>query len=137
VTFYQKSGLAAVCCLLLALSPAPLSAEDESFLATGNDFLSNCDASGDLKELVCLGYVRGYISGHISGTMSARYVISSWGRKTTDLPQSFCLPTNFDYKQVVDVVLRFLRDKPNLRHEPLGLLMHHALRTGFPCADTP
>ncbi|WP_416832988.1 MAG: Rap1a/Tai family immunity protein [Erythrobacter sp.] len=116
------------------LQPNSASAQS-SFLATGNDFMETCGSSEELESLVCLGYVRGYVTGHISGTLNARSFQQTWTPDAPLVTDTFCLPDGFNYQQVVDVILRFLEENPAIRHEPLGLLIHLAMRQNFPCSN--
>lgn len=106
-----------------ALSLAcPLAAEDSSPLKTGNDLLQTCT---DTSNLVMITGCIGFISGVSRGTAAAL--------ETVNNRQFFCVPLGADNGQLTDIVVKWLRDHPEMRHHDATGLVIVALRGAFPC----
>lgn len=113
VIVYCMAAIAA-----LTLHPAPASAKFE--LETGNDFLTHCSNREEptFRIGICLGFLKGFIR---------RDELMSTG-------QAVCLPNEgVANGQIMDVVLRYLREYPAIRHKELAVLTLHALHEAFPC----
>jgi hypothetical protein len=69
--------------------------------------------------------VEGFCAGYISAA-----------NDTTILPYESCVPKNVNYRQIVDVVQKFLVDHPEQRHRFAPLLIRDAIWEAFPCRPT-
>lgn len=81
---------------------------------TGNVLLSDCDhKDADYSA----GFCEGYIDGILDQLFEAKV---------------FCPPAGVNLKQTKDIVIKFLRDKPELRHLPAVYLVNEATKI-FAC----
>lgn len=102
---------------LLMLLALPV---ESSAFWTGNDILARCE--GDVADQRdCLGYVTG-----ASDMLAAAQTVG--GARPV-----MCQPDNVSRKQVVDIVVRYLQNNPNVRHFLGGSLVRIALMDAFPC----
>lgn len=89
--------------------------------ANGNALLADCDSS--------VGYDRGACSGYISGVSDA---IASY-QTVHAFPDFVCMPDQVQRGQIIDVVVKYLRDHPEKRHLGAASMVTAALRLAFPC----
>lgn len=111
----------------LALAPMPGKAHaDFRYFDDGNDLFSQC-VVGDadnlkyLKDAECRGFIIG-VSDHLA----------MW-RDTLDLPD--CKPAGVRKGQIVAIVVKYLENHPEKRHEPANELVMYALNSAF-CPKT-
>jgi len=103
---------------------------------TGNDLYGMCTSSGE-PFMDCIGYVRGVLDagdyegdaqGLIKelqqGIYSPGSTIGGW---------RWCEPKGMTLGQAVDVVTKYLRDNPQLRHHGGALLIVKAMHEAWPC----
>jgi hypothetical protein len=83
----------------------------------GNMLLSMCEDTNDVAA-------QGACNGYVAATSDAFTLADT---KTT-----ICLP-DVTLKQEKDVVVKFLRDHPEHRHEGASKLIYLALESAFPC----
>ena len=107
----------AVCSCILVFSAA--AAHAEHFL-TGNDLYRVCQGSG-VDGGVCTGYVIG--------------VFDQWaaGRAAGPFAKPACLPPGVGSGQLKDVVVRYLRDHPEVRDQSAWALVVHAMIEAWNC----
>lgn len=142
---YRKGALLA-CCAVFAVSA--VEAKVEAF--TGNEFYEHCTAGGDVRDRFCLILVDAYVDGMLYGSDGAAFSVLS---QSTSLPPKhftklseiissgwamerlgICVDDGkTTSKQMLDVVLEFLKAHPELRHYPVPYLVGEGLRRGFPC----
>lgn len=127
--------------ILLAASLAlPAKAQDFTLEYYGNELLDDCSkiekATPDNdREVIqvyrCLGFLQGVIGGVtlIDGVRGGKV-----NANTPHLFGAFCIPESATLLQGWDVVLKFLREHPERRHEPAANLVSLALFQAFPCA---
>ena len=101
--------------LLLAVLPV-----DSSAFWTGNDILARCEGEAN-DQRDCMGYVTG-----ASDMLGAAQTVG-------EARPVMCQPDNVSRKQVVDIVVRYLRNHPSNRHYLGGSLVRIALMDAFPC----
>jgi Rap1a immunity proteins len=95
--------------------PAPAPAAPEPHYTTGNKYLGNCSNSQNEMLMVhCLAYARGLADGLVLGGLA-------------------CMPQEVIAAQLVEVGLRSLRERPESRHEAIGLLLSAAFIEAWPC----
>jgi len=102
----------------VALSSIEVEGADAAFFKDGNKLFDNCevalDASG--KGLQFLGVCEGYILGAFDARSDA-----------------FCLPAGVNARQLVDVVMLYLREHPEKRYLLAADLVATAVKQKFPC----
>ena len=128
--------------LLFLLLNTPLFAQTEETLETsGNAFLSRCSVvekekskrfGTDLSNIIaCAEYVRGFTTGvqaeqlYAQGKTDGKVVI----------PAPFCLPSDIPNGQIICVVLKSIRDNPEMSHQPTAIFIMGALKNAFPCSS--
>lgn len=107
----HRSITIALAALLATAAPAKAG----SVFYTGNLLLSHCNEPGSLR-LLCFGYVAA-IADMIGD----------------DDDRRACVPKGAALGQVSDVVIRYLRDHPEIRHYPAPDLVVTALAKAFLC----
>ena len=114
-------ALAAMAITLLAGAAKADEKTDRAFL-DGNALLTRCTDAGPV-EVECIGYVEG-----IADAMAAiqAHDGSLQGSRA-------CIPDTVLSTQVRDIVTRFLREHPELRHVSAASVVAHALAEAFPC----
>jgi len=105
--------------LVLALAGEARSARDTAI--SGNDFLEWCTSTPKPSEFICVGY--------LLGTVEMILLVHEIG---TDAAFP-CLPDNVIVRQYKDIVVRWLKDHPELRHEGALTAVILALKEAFPC----
>jgi Ssp1 endopeptidase immunity protein Rap1a len=80
---------------------------------TGNDILSKCNDENTFPTGTCMGYILGVFD-------------------VLELEQSTC-PGPATNGQKVDVVLKYLRENPAIRHSIAPILLLTAAKDAFPC----
>lgn len=106
---------------------------------SGNDLYYLCTQPGDALSGFCAGYVMGTWDGMIfAGAMG--YYLGAEQPTSADEATNFaysllnaCPATGSDYVQTRDVVVAFLRDHPERRHETARGLLLDAMKEAFPC----
>lgn len=95
--------------------------------ATGNDLQGYCTDARPGADGFCFGYIIGAIDGLISGVRH-----TGTGATPADV-LGICIPNGVTKGQIRDVVLAFLTDHPEKRHEVAPVLVRGALAAAFPC----
>lgn len=86
---------------------------------TGNKLLEVCDA-GEQGGAIMVGYCLGFTNGLISG-----YQLGS--------PAQLCIPPGVSQKQIQDIVVKYVREDPSVRHLDVDLSSVLAVMVEFPC----
>ncbi len=116
---------AALATVIVTAIVQPTSAQEPStgfYQATGNLFLKIC-RGGTARRGYCLGYFAG-----ISDGITTLQLLK---------PQHWtpiCKPDQMTDSQLRDVVVKYLDDHPEERHEPISLLTVLAMRSAWPCS---
>ena len=98
-------------------------AEHRVSTTTGNDLLEYCESKErPFPTGLCLGYVLG-----------ASDVESMEGAAFPDRARSY-VPNNVSNGQMIDIVVKYLKDRPEERHMLAGLLVE-AMNKAFPCSS--
>ncbi len=95
----------------------------------GNDLLSDCEKDhADAGYAVCLSYIMGAVDviGSSQGTVDNDFK-SYW-----KLP-SVCMPTDVTMQQVVDVVVKNLKENPETRTDSASWIIVRALEHAWAC----
>ena len=86
-----------------------------SSFVTGNDLYEECtNPTGSAKHVHCTGYVTGIAD-------------------VLNMDGSVCLPANVTVRQIEDVIVSYLREKPQYRQISASALAGIALRKAFRC----
>jgi len=109
--------------LAIALVAAPPAVADTpDYFSTGNGLLQSCTNESDrFAYPLCLGY--------ISGAVQQLQLLQMLQPK-----QFACIPTGVTNGQIVDVVVKYLRDHPENRQWSASFFVTNALVTAWPCA---
>lgn len=90
-------------------------------LTQGNQFYSRCQRPDTVEQsLSCFGYFRGLVDG------------MNWA-----LSKSFCIPADVTYQQMTDIVLKYMRDNPEVRHWGMPAIYAWVAGFSFPCSLSP
>ena len=115
----------------------PNSAKGQN-LITGNQLHDVCTSRSPDKFGMCAGYLVGFHEGRNWGTFlavkpamegSSAAEISDFGNKLV----KNCIPGDSDYVQIKDVIVKYLDEKPEVRHESARYLVWLSLAEAFPC----
>lgn len=117
----MRSKVTAGLCLLGIAAAYPTDGRAQGHFATGNTLLRECEGNR-LNQPSCLAYMSGLADG-----LALLFELH---------PQSSiraCVPDKVTVSQIRDVVLKYLREKPEDRHEAASTLGLLALVGAFPC----
>lgn len=87
---------------------------------TGNDLLRFCNSHEAFETNMCTGYIEGVRDGLMFATVNLKSKPFFW------------VPDKVSSDQLRDVVVKYLRDNPETRHKPAGMLTIFALKEAFP-----
>jgi hypothetical protein len=105
------------------LCPASGFSQEVTGFDSGNTLLEECTRGGG-------GVPSPYCSGYIHGASdAAQSTVRALGKKNGP----FCLPRDASGSQIVDVVIKYLRDHPEERHYFAADEVTLALVAAFPC----
>jgi len=79
---------------------------------TGNEFLERCSKDGE-KWFWCHGFVTGWVQRDKVKEVSAAY--------------PFCFPAGAPYTKLMDVLIKYLKNRPEIRHTHAAVLTFQAL----------
>lgn len=102
---------------------------------SGNDLLAMCIEN----DFACNAYVRGYTlglqRGVIRGLLHDDPVAGAASLDDqADSASGVCAPGGVTTGQITDVVIKFLKDNPEVRHEGIDILTFRAISQAFPCS---
>jgi hypothetical protein len=121
-----------------------LSAQDqpskptESPQDSGNAFVRLCSVVDDTKHLSgeefgnlagCIGYIDGFTEGV---GMEGLYA-SAKDKNIASVP--FCIPEGAEAGQLIRVVLKYIRNNPELAHEHTAVIIVKSLGKAYPCTN--
>ena len=100
-------------------------------LTTGNQMLSMCKSA----PVLCVTYAMGWQHAHLFAVMTegAKKGLKKADNIKRTAPTNICFPKNATYGQSGDVLIKYLQDHPEKRHEPLSGLAALAFIKAFPC----
>jgi Rap1a immunity proteins len=119
--------------LPLASTASPANAEQSS-LSTGNGLLNFC--RDESNRLLCTAFINGFHAGAMNASLVISMRESGSYEDYKKKYQPYCNPNNVDAEQLLDIVLKYIRDNPQKRHFDSGLLIIVALNQAFPCQGT-
>jgi hypothetical protein len=83
---------------------------------SGNDLLRVCEKE---RNTTCVGYILGVADTQNASVRNER--------------RRVCIPERAEPRQLVDLVLAYLKEKPQERHWEAWTIVHNALVASFPC----
>jgi hypothetical protein len=110
--------MAGVILAALALAQAAPPPAASGVFFTGNDLYEECQK---LIHNACTGYVMA-VSDALQDAADAN-----------GSPRTVCLSPGVEARQLVDVVVRYLREHPEIRHASAASMVTVALQGSFPC----
>ena len=116
------------------LAGSPVGAQGIS----GNSLHSACTSSDPETRYICDAAIVAFFEGimvgstmHVRGFFDAEFDDSA--RATSNMGIGICAHPEISNRQLIDVAANFLRDRPELRHEPAAYLAYLSFREAFPC----
>lgn len=128
---------ARVLALVCAFLSAGVTARAEN--VTGNEVYAACTIDNDLAlDGFCAGYVIGLVEGLRYGAAVPLIVIRAGENLENvalmaDSFLGFCAPSEAQYSQHRDIIVKYLAAHPETRHESARTLAISALAEAFPC----
>lgn len=125
-------------CLLVmfAITYSVPPAKAEPF--TGNQLLDACVSSDLVKSAFCAGYIASMIEGLAWGStlVALRLDAAPTAEAANDFNAAmlgYCIPPAADNRQVAEVVVKSLQEKPATRRQAARQLIVLSLQDAFPC----
>ena len=113
---------------VLCASPTKLQAEEN--FNSGNYWLDTCTKDDVRDELHCLGFIMGLRKMSQALLSSDLY----FKHDSEFVPvQPICSPLGVTNGQMRDIFIAYLKDRPQLRHEPAHVHWIIAMQEFFPC----
>src|SRR5712692_747025 len=106
--------------LVLTISSAAKAQKTSDIINRGDDFLAVCQYENNRPPDVCLAYVAG-----VAGTLALNW---------SDTGQRICVPTNATLKTTLDLVLQYIKDNPEKRHQKICVRGAETARRAGSCA---
>ena len=103
------------------LATRTVSAQEGAFFLTGNNLLEACTSTKSSAGNFCAGYVAG-----VSDAVR-------WVAFDTNSAQSFCSGRGVNSTQVQDIVIKYLKEHPEVRQYSAPSMIYPALIAAFPC----
>ena len=105
---------------------------------SGNDLLSACETAADAQQGFCVGYIIGANEGLRLGAATAYIFVEAAPtteeiNNASDLILGWCALSEVENGQLKDVVVGYLQNHPEIRHESARSLIRSALVEAFPC----
>jgi Rap1a immunity proteins len=113
--------------MILALTASQVSPQRTPDIRNGNGLLEACGSDeGGLDSGLCVGYIEGATDGLdvANDVLERRYGV----------PRPFCVPAGATVGQRHDIVVKYLKDNPDKRHNESALLIGLALHEAWPCS---
>lgn len=125
-------GISAIGCVAVSVLAAlvfccPAKAQRQIDPADGNQLYEQCASIDDATFLTGVCY--GTIIGVEHGWEMAENIDKS--------PHIFCVRSNVTHRQVIDVVMAYLREHPEERDQDVAELIALSLAKAFPCGKAP
>jgi hypothetical protein len=93
---------------------------------SGNFWLKTCTSTVEKVMEHCLGFVYGLSEGLMVFEGTYIKVGDSYEKVS-----SYCMPDGLNLGQLKDILVKFLRDHPEKRHERVSVLFSEATRKAF------
>jgi hypothetical protein len=123
--------------VLLALSTAfesRVAHADEEDILHGDAMLASCGPNGTSADIfLCRTYLMGFQAGCFRPRTNIN--LYEFAPYRTMPPVRWCPPNNTGLQKMLDTVLKWLRDNPELRHLSAGIFVSKALNQAWPCPD--
>src|SRR6056297_1907467 len=108
----KKITLCILCFLLFSNVASSKEPSTQILQITGNQYYQWCNSDSSLDQGLCLGYVMGASDG--LSWMQILSPITNW--------TPICIPPNVDLGQKRDVIVKYLSNHPEERHELISVL---------------
>lgn len=122
--------------LLTLCMAAPLAAPTpvEANFITGKVLYEICTPQDtDPDAAVMMSECRGFIVGVFDGIEAASSVVTYSQNRQEDPVKLTCNTSGVTADQLIDIVVRYLEDRPEHRNKPASLLIVDAFSRAFPC----
>lgn len=103
--------------LAIGLWSGQSKAQQHSQFYTGNNLYSDCTHESAVRRTMCMGYVTGVLDA-VTGV-------------------AVCHPPSVTVGQATDMVVQFMRQRPDLRNQAADAIVMAAMAAAFPCAQRP
>lgn len=113
----------ALIAIALAGAPASLSAQDAFGTDTGNELLVTCESTSTASNAYCIGFIKGVL---VTERGLARLPNAPFTAP--------CIPEGVTMGQLKDIVVAYLKERPQERHWQGWSLVHNAANNAFPCS---
>jgi len=97
---------------------------------TGNELYQDCISNDVSAKGICLGYIEGVRLGYDLGRVHGYMKYHSPG-DVYSTPH--CAPESGTKGQMMDVIIKYLKNNPKIRHKRATDLVHNAFKQAFPC----
>jgi hypothetical protein len=111
----MRKALLALCAISSFYAPVTATAY------TGNQLLPECETT---NVSYCLGEISGFRLGF-------GFVMNRWQVE----PKLMCVPDGVSNGQLRDIVIQYIRENPQTRHESAQFLIVWSLEKAFPCGS--
>ena len=106
---------------------------------SGNELYEACTTDNDAMAGFCSGFIIGQTEGKVfGGLLFAKGLGIDKGNnefnKLADIVFHHCIPNEASNLQLQDVVVKYLIEHPNTRHESARFLIWEAYVEAFPCS---
>ena len=116
----------------------PIDATAEAVLS-GNDIYTICSDQSEQNRAICGFYIIGLIEGARLGVAMTLNALGKTSveetNEITDYSLGFCHPEGADYFQYQAIFLKYLNERPEIRHQTARLILISALGEAFPCIE--
>jgi hypothetical protein len=103
----------------LTISSAARAQKTSDVLNSGDDFLATCQYDNNRPPDVCLAYVAGVV-----GTLALNW---------SDTGQRICVPDSATVRTTLDLVLQYVKDNPEKRHQKTIFLIAQVTIKKYVC----
>jgi hypothetical protein len=129
----QTAILISIVILTLVFPSSPRAQQD------GNELLRGCEFAMAAIEQRRKNVTESgaYCGAYIRGVMDMVYLMNQGYRDAglSNAAVNICIPDKATTGQVIRTVTKFMRDTPEMLHEPEIVLVLSALKKGFPCTE--
>lgn len=101
--------------------PQPVPPVSNDVITTGNGLFATCSRDDDMSGAICTTFIRGVLGGYIGAQA-----------QLTSRPR-ICITGTITGLQMRDIMVKWLRDHPEMRHEPAEAHVIVAMQSAFAC----
>ncbi|QDQ29135.1 hypothetical protein FNU76_23830 [Chitinimonas arctica] len=106
---------------------------------TGNDLYRQLNSTEDWERLMATSYILGVVDAELfTMAVELRAAKEFKVSKPRDyLISHFCFGGDVTMEQIKDIVVKLLKDNPEIRHKEAIFIVRYALVDSFPCELNP